>query len=59
MTYQAPESVSLDHEYPADVFVLENTFGLPEVDLDAKQKNASVPNPPKRPSKLDNHTPLY
>jgi hypothetical protein len=46
MTYQAPEAVSLDHEYPADVFVLENTFGLPEVDLDAKGKDASVPNPP-------------
>lgn len=45
MTYQAPESVSIDHEYPADVFVLENTFGLPEVDLDAKSKDASVPNP--------------
>ena len=46
MTYQAPESVSLDHEYPADVFVLENTFGLTEVDLDAKRKDASVLNPP-------------
>jgi len=46
MSYQAPESVSLDHEYPEDVFVLENTFGLKEVDLDAKRKDASVPNPP-------------
>ena len=46
MTYQAPESVSLDHEYPADVFVLENTSGLIEVDLDAKKKEASAPSPP-------------
>ena len=46
MNYQAPESVSLDREWPADVFVLENTFGLTEVDLDAKRKDASVPNPP-------------
>jgi hypothetical protein len=46
MSYQAAESVSLDHEYPEDVFVLENTFGLKEIDLDAKRKDASVPNPP-------------
>jgi len=46
MTYQAPETVSLDHDYPADVFVLENTFGLKEVDLDANRKDSSVPNPP-------------
>jgi hypothetical protein len=46
MTYQAPESVNLDHEYPADVFVLENSTGLPEVDLDNRRKDASVPNRP-------------
>ena len=46
MSYQAPETVSLDHEYPPDVFVLENTFGLKEVDLDAKSKDASVPSRP-------------
>jgi hypothetical protein len=34
LTYQAPDSVSLDHEYPAEAFVLENKWGLPEVDLD-------------------------
>ena len=46
ITYQAPESVSLDHQYPADVFVLENSTGLPEVDLDNRRKDASVPNRP-------------
>lgn len=46
MTYQAPASVSLDHEYDPQVFILENTFGLPEIDLDAKSKDASVPSPP-------------
>lgn len=46
MTYQAPQSVSFNHDYPNDVFVLENTFGLKEVDLDAKSKDASAPNPP-------------
>jgi hypothetical protein len=43
ITYQAPEAVTLDHDYQPDVFVLENRWGLPEVDLD-KQKQ---PAPPK------------
>ena len=37
ITYQAPESLVLDHEYPADAFVLTNSRNLPEVDLDAKK----------------------
>lgn len=37
ITYQAPESLVLDHDYPADVFVLTNKWNLPEVDLDAKK----------------------
>ena len=37
ITYQAPESLVLDHDYPADVFVLTNKRNLPEVDLDAKK----------------------
>ena len=38
LTYQSPESVVLDREYPADVFVLENKNNLPEVDLDSPKK---------------------
>jgi len=38
LTYQSPESVVLDREYPLDVFVLENKNNLPEVDLDAPKK---------------------
>jgi hypothetical protein len=38
LTYQSPESVVLDRDYPADVFVLENKTSLPEVDLDAPKK---------------------
>lgn len=38
ITYQSPESVVLDREYPPDVFVLENKSNLPEVDLDAPKK---------------------
>jgi hypothetical protein len=37
VTYQAPESLVLDHDYPAEVFVLLNKWNLPEVDLDAKK----------------------
>jgi hypothetical protein len=43
ITYQAPESVTLDHDYSADAFVLENKWGLREVDLDADKQ----PAPPK------------
>lgn len=38
LTYQSPESVVLDRDYPADVFVLENKTNLTEVDLDAPKK---------------------
>jgi len=38
LTYQSPESVVLDREYPPEVFVLENKTNLPEVDLDAPKK---------------------
>ena len=37
VTYQAPEAVVIDHEFPSDVFVLENKWQLPELDLDARQ----------------------
>ena len=43
ITYQAPESVNIDREYPPEAFVLPNKWGLPEVDLDAEKK----PGPPK------------
>lgn len=40
VTYQAPESATIDREYPADAFVLTNRWNLPEVDLDAKKASA-------------------
>ncbi|HJZ82307.1 MAG TPA: hypothetical protein VKD91_18240 [Pyrinomonadaceae bacterium] len=43
ITYQAPEALVLDREYPAEAFVLINKWNLPEVDLDAK-KNTSPKN---------------
>jgi hypothetical protein len=38
ITYQSPESVTLDREYPPEAFILENKWDLPEVDLDAQKK---------------------
>ena len=40
LTYQAPEAAVLDHDYPADTFLLENKWQLPEYDLD-KEKGAT------------------
>ncbi len=36
LTYQTPEAVSVGKNYPEKAFVLENTWGLEEVDLDKK-----------------------
>lgn len=43
ITYQIPESVNIDREYPPEAFVLENKWGLREVDLDAEKG----PAPPR------------
>ncbi len=36
LTYQSPEAVSIGKSYKEEVFVLENRWNLPEVDLDKK-----------------------
>ena len=36
LTYQTPESVSIGKTYNAGVFLLQNSWNLPEVDLDKK-----------------------
>lgn len=38
ISYQVPEDVKVDQQWPADVFALENKSNLPEVDLDARQQ---------------------
>jgi hypothetical protein len=38
VSYQSPEAVVIDREYPADVFTLENKWQLPELDLDARRQ---------------------
>jgi len=37
-TFQTPEAVSLNDDYPNEAFVLENRWNLPEVDLDKKSE---------------------
>ena len=36
LTYQSPTSVQLDRQYDPEVFVLQNKWQLPEIDLDAR-----------------------
>lgn len=36
LTYQSPESVIIDRQYDPEVFVLQNKWQLPEVDLDTR-----------------------
>lgn len=44
ITYQSPASVEIDREFRPEVFVLENRWNLPEVDLDARRSNPTPPN---------------
>ncbi|HEX8708479.1 MAG TPA: hypothetical protein VF723_09575 [Pyrinomonadaceae bacterium] len=38
VTYQSPQEVVVDREYPPDIFVLENKSQLPEMDLDKRKE---------------------
>lgn len=38
LTYQAPEEAIVDREYQPGIFILENKWQLPEVNLDTRQK---------------------
>lgn len=42
ITYQDPSSVELDRPYPTKAFVLENKWGLKEVDLDATHRKITA-----------------
>src|SRR5437762_9093972 len=44
ITYQTPESLTVNHEYQSEVFVLENKWGLREVDLDAEKRSSTPKN---------------
>jgi hypothetical protein len=42
ITYQDSASVELNRDYPPRAFVLENKWGLPEVDLDTQNKKVTA-----------------
>jgi len=42
LTYQTPETVSIGKTYPEKAFVLENSWGLEEVDLDKKLQDVRI-----------------
>lgn len=44
ITYQTPESLTVNHDYAPEAFVFENKWGLHEVDLDAERKSAAPKN---------------
>jgi hypothetical protein len=39
IAYQSPATADIDREFQPDAFVLENRWQLPELDLDARQRN--------------------
>lgn len=45
IAYQAPASVDINREFQPEAFVLENRWQLPEVDLDARQRNKATVGP--------------
>lgn len=54
LTYQSPESVTIGNTYNSDVFVLQNQWNLPEVDLDKKvqeRSNGQTTETPKTQAK--------
>lgn len=49
LTYQSPEQVTIGKAYKDSVFVLENTWGLEEVDLDKKLQEVTAQTPSPTP----------
>jgi len=41
ITYQTPETLTVNRDYAPEVFVLENKWGLREVDLDAEKRSST------------------
>ena len=50
LTYQSPESVKIGSSYPAEAFVLENSWDLEVLDLDKKLSEVSAQRVPATPS---------
>jgi hypothetical protein len=45
IAYQTPTDVEIDREFRPEAFVLENRWQLPEIDLDARQRNKTPTTP--------------
>lgn len=45
IAYQAPASADINREFHPEAFVLENRWQLPEIDLDARQRNKGTAGP--------------
>lgn len=45
IAYQTPTGVEVDREFQPEAFILENRWQLPEVDLDARQRNKATVTP--------------
>ena len=41
ITYQTPETLTVNRDYASEAFVLENKWGLREVDLDAEKRSST------------------
>ena len=54
LTYQVPEDVKIGEKYPGTAFVLENSWGLEEVDLDKKLREVTAQQPPQPSSAANN-----
>ena len=52
LTYQMPDAVKIGRKYPSTAFVLQNTWGLEEVDLDKKLQEITA----HAPSGANNNT---
>ncbi|MGH9931771.1 MAG: hypothetical protein ACREA9_21425 [Pyrinomonadaceae bacterium] len=45
IAYQSPPATDIDREFQPEAFVLENRWQLPEIDLDARQRNKASVTP--------------
>jgi len=56
LTYQVPSDVTIGKTYPSTAFVLENSWGLEEVDLDKKLQEATAGRPVNAPANTNTAT---
>ncbi len=55
LTYQTPEAVEIGETYKDSAFVLKNTWGLEEVDLDERLRQANAERPSTESKAINTH----